>query len=136
MKSTATLVEGYKSTVDNGRSHGLVIDLPPAKKGTDLGPTALELCVMGLSGCISTIFSVVAKNSGLSFEGITVVVDADQPQGAPTITKATADVTVRSSESDDKVKRVFDKTLSACPVEKLFEQAGVSLEHNLVIEKP
>ncbi|MBD3346159.1 MAG: hypothetical protein GF401_13965 [Chitinivibrionales bacterium] len=134
MKSTSKLVEGYKSIVDNSRNHGLVIDLPPAKNGTDLGPTALELCVMGLSGCITTIFSVVATNSKLEFDGITAVIDADQPQGAPTITKAVADVTVISSEPEEKVKRIFDKTLNACPVEKLFEQAGISLEHNLVVK--
>ncbi len=136
MKSTAKLIDGYKSIVDNGRNHGMVIDLPPAKKGSDFGPTALELCLMGLSGCITTIFSVVAHNSGLSFEGIAAEIDGDQPQGAPTFTRAFAKVTVISGEPEDKIRRIFEKTLNACPVEKLFEQAGIPVEHNLSIQKP
>ena len=68
MKSTVRLAEGcYQSIVDNDRHHGLVIDLPDAKSGDDLGPTALELAVMGLSGCISTIWAVVAAKARGSY---------------------------------------------------------------------
>ena len=40
---------------------------------------------MGLSGCISTIWAVVAKNSRLSYRNIEVVVDAEMPVGAATV---------------------------------------------------
>lgn len=51
MKSTSKLVaQCYQSVVDNDRHHGVVLDLPGAKGGDDLDPTALELAVMALSG--------------------------------------------------------------------------------------
>ena len=134
MKSKAKLVEGMKSVVDNGRKHSVVLDLPEAKGGTDSGATALELVVMGLSGCITTIFASVAKNSNLSYNSIDVDVEALQEEGASTITSASAEVKVVSSESEKKVERIFKKTLEICPVAKLIEQAGIEIKHNLTIE--
>ncbi|MFW5745666.1 MAG: hypothetical protein ACOC2D_20510, partial [Spirochaetota bacterium] len=64
MKITSRHVTGcYQSVVDNGRNQGVVLDLPEAKKGDDVGATALELAAMALAGCISTIWAVVATNS-------------------------------------------------------------------------
>lgn len=93
MKSTARLVEGcYQSVVDNDRHHGMVVDLPEAKSGDDLGPTALELAVMGLSGCISTIWAVVAGKARVSYQKLRVELDADKPNDAPTITAVRAKI--------------------------------------------
>jgi uncharacterized OsmC-like protein len=133
MKSTSRLVAGcYQSVVDNDRHHGLVLDLPEAKSGDDLGPTALELAVMALSGCISTIWAVVAKNSKVGYRKVTVVLEADKPDDQPTIVSANAVVTVDSDESEDKLKRVLDKTMQVCPVGRLYEKAGIEIGTRLV----
>ena len=68
MKTTAKWINQFQSVVDNGRSHAMVIDLPAAQDGKDSGPTALELALMGLSGCLSTIFAKVAAKMRLPFE--------------------------------------------------------------------
>ena len=134
MKSTAKLVEGcFQSIVDNGRHHGVVLDLPEAKAGDDLGPTALELAVMGLAGCVTTIWAIVAKNSKVSYHKITVDLDADKPDSEPTITSAKAVVTVESDEDEAKLQRCLEKTLKACPVGQLYEKAGVSVETKLEV---
>lgn len=63
MTITSRHVTGsFQSVVDNSRHHGVVQDLPEAKSGDDLGPTALELAGMALAGCISTIWAKVASN--------------------------------------------------------------------------
>ena len=132
MKSTSKHVsQCYQSVVDNDRHHGLVLDLPGAKGGDDLGPTALELAVMALSGCISTIWAIVATNSKVSYEKLVVVVEADKPDDQPTITAARALVTVTSKEPLEKLQRTLDKTMAACPVGKLYEKAGVAVETRL-----
>jgi putative redox protein len=134
MKSTSKHVaQCYQSVVDNDRHHGVVLDLPGAKGGDDLGPTALELAVMALSGCISTIWAVVATNSKVSYERLTVVVDADKPDDQPTITAARCVVTVDSKESREKLQRVLDKTMNACPVGKLYEKAGIPVQVSLQV---
>jgi len=133
MKSTSRLqAERFQSIVDNDRHHGLVLDLPEAKGGDDFAPTALELVVMGLAGCISTIWAVVAKNSRLSYRNIEVVVDAEMPDGAPTITGAKAMVTVDSDEPEEKLQRVLDKTMQVCPVGRLYEKAGIEIGTQLI----
>ncbi|WP_455383714.1 OsmC family protein [Salinispira pacifica] len=129
MKSTAKLVEGcYQSIVDNGRHHGVVLDLPGAKGGDDLGATALELAVMSLSGCISTIWAVVAKNSGVSYHKIVVDIDAEKPDDSPTITSVTGTVRIESSEPEEKLERTLDKVLRTCPVGQLYEKAGIKVD--------
>ena len=129
MRATARLVEGcYQSVVDNDRHHGIVLDLPEAKEGDDLGPTALELAVMGLAGCISTIWAIVAKNSRVSYSKIIVELTAEKPDNEPTITEAKAVVSVASEEDDAKLKRTLDKTMKACPVGQLYEKAGVEIK--------
>ena len=134
MKSTSKHVsQCYQSIVDNDRHHGVVLDLPGAKGGDDLGPTALELVVMALSGCISTIWAVVATNSKVSYNKLLVEVEADKPDNQPTITAARAVVTVDSEEPQEKLQRTLDKTMKTCPVGILYEKAGLQIETKLVV---
>lgn len=129
MKATARLMEGcFQSIVDNDRHHGIVLDLPQAKEGDDLGPTALELIVMALAGCISTIWAIVAKNSKVSYSKIIVEIDAEKPDNEPTVTSAKAVVSIASEEPDDKLQRTLDKTMKACPVGQLYEKGGIEIK--------
>lgn len=132
MKITSRHVTGcYQSIVDDGRNHGVVLDLPEAKKGDDLGATALELAAMALAGCISTIWAVVANNSNVSYRKMIVELDIDKPDNAPTFTTSKALVKVDSDEDQEKLERILKKTLEACPVGRLFEQAGIETETTL-----
>jgi uncharacterized OsmC-like protein len=135
MKITSRYVTGcFQSVIDNGRQHGIVLDLPEAKSGDDLGPTALELAAMSLAGCVSTIWAVVAKNSRCSYRKMIVELDINKPDNKPTFTTGKIHVKVDSDESDDKLKRILDKTLKACPVGRLFEQADLNFPTSLVKE--
>ena len=132
MNITSRHVTGcYQSIVDNGRHHGLVLDLPEAKSGDDLGPTALELAGMALAGCISTIWAVVANNSNVTYRKMIVELETEQEKNAPTFTGARAVMKVDSDESQEKLERILEKTVQACPVGKLFEQAGIETETKL-----
>jgi uncharacterized OsmC-like protein len=132
MKITSRHVTGcYQSVVDNGRRHGLVLDLPEAKAGDDVGPTALELAAMALAGCVSTIWAVVATNSKCSYRKMIVELNIEKPDDAPTFTKGTALVKVDSDETQEKLERILDKTMNACPVGKLFEAAGIEVATKL-----
>ena len=135
MKITSRHVTGcYQSVVDNGRHQGLVLDLPESKSGDDVGPTALELAAMALAGCVSTIWAVVANNSKCSYRKMVVELEIDKPDDAPTFTKGTAVVKVDSDEAQEKLERILEKTMNACPVGRLFEAAKVEMETKLVKE--
>lgn len=133
MKSRAKWIENYKSIVDNGRNFSMVMDLPEDSDGDDMGPTALEVSLMGLAGCISTIYKVVANKMRLGIAGLTVELDAEKPDDADTITSIVATVKVDSSEEPfDKLKKCLDQTLKTCPVGLIFEGAGVNVNTKLV----
>ncbi len=136
MKAKAVSVEGFWLVVDNGRSHSIALDLPPSLGGTDKGPTALELTVMGLAGCVATIFNLMAKKTRLPLEGIRVEVEAEKLQDAKTITSAKIKATIITDAEKEKVDRVWKLTMENCPVGILFEKAGVKIEATYTIEKP
>jgi len=134
INSRAKLIEDFRIVVDNGRAHSVCLDLPP-ELGRDTGPTALELTVMGFSGCAATIFNLMAKKMRVPISDLEVRVKAEKPEGAHTVTKAYGEIVVKTSESEEKVDRVWKKTRENCPVGILFEQAGVQVDYKLRVVK-
>ncbi|GAB1474470.1 hypothetical protein MASR2M69_19110 [Bacteroidota bacterium] len=111
----------------------MVIDLPEAKGGSNSGPTALEMCVMSLSGCVGTIFAMVAEKMRLKFEKMEVELIAEQSQNAPTITDVHFTLRIQTSEERQKIEKCLDITINTCPVGVLFKQAGVSITSEIII---
>lgn len=132
MKSNSLWTRKFQSVVDNGRNHSMVIDLPEAKGGINSGPTALELCVMGFSGCVGTIFAMVAEKMRLSFDKMEVIADAEQKDNAPTITDVHFVLTIHTTEEKQKVEKCLELTLSTCPVGVLFRQAGIKITNEIM----
>ncbi len=133
MKSTSLWTRQFQSVVDNGRNHSMVIDLPEPKGGINSGPTALEICVMSFSGCVGTIFAMVARKMHLEFEKMEVEVDAKQKDNAPTITDVHFTLKIKTDANTDKVEKCIEHTMNTCPVGVLFRQAGVNITHNIVM---
>jgi putative redox protein len=131
MKSNSLWTRKFQSVVDNGRNHSLVIDLPESKGGINSGPTALEICVMSFSGCVGTIFAMVAEKMRLAFDKMEVEVNADQRDNAPTITHISFVLSIRTEESIDRIRKCLDHTMNTCPVGLLFRQAGVDMKSEI-----
>lgn len=133
MKSNSLWTRKLQSVVDNGRNHSMVIDLPEVKGGSNSGPTALEMCVMSLSGCVGTIFAMVAEKMRLKFEKMEVELIAEQSQNAPTITDVHFTLRIQTSEERQKIEKCLELTINTCPVGVLFKQAGVSITNEIII---
>lgn len=130
MKTKATLVNGFQSVIDNGRSHAFVTDLPAIQDGTDTGATALEVCLMSFAGCVSTIYKVVANKMRLQINALEV--DMEGIKGMETFTKVSFEVKVDSPAEEAKLQKCLDQTVKSCPVGVLFRNAGVDLLPKLV----
>ncbi len=133
MKSKSIWTREFQSVVDNGRNHSLVIDLPENKGGSNSGPTALEICVMSFSGCIGTIFAMVAQKMRLPFHRMEVLVDANKPDDAGTITDLHFILEIATSEPKEKVAKCLEHTMKTCPVGLLFQQAGVNITNEITM---
>lgn len=131
MKSISLWTKNFQSVVDNGRNHSLVIDLPETKGGNNSGPTALELCVMSFSGCVGTIFAMVAEKMRLSFSKMDVNVVAEQKNDAPTITNIHFILSIQTTHEKDKIEKCLEHTMKTCPVGVLFKQAGVEITNEI-----
>ncbi|MCD6592093.1 MAG: OsmC family protein [Thaumarchaeota archaeon] len=134
MKATSIWISKYRSVLDNGRKHSVVVDLPPENNGDDMGPTALELTLMSLAGCITTIFAIVAEKRKLKYSGLRVDLEAEK--GEKTIEKCKGVLTIKTDAGEEEVKNVLRLTMEICPVGALFEKAGVKPEIEIRVEKP
>ncbi len=133
MKSTTTWKNNYHSVVDNGRGHAVNLDLPESQNGENSGATALEVCVMSFSGCIATIFAMLANKMKLQFSQLEVEVDAQKSKETGTIGNVVTEVRIKSDENPEKLQKCLDLTEKTCPVGVLFRNAGVELESKMVL---
>jgi putative redox protein len=133
MKSTCKWKEKYQSVVDNGRGLTYNLDMPPAKGGDDTAPTALEMAVMSLSGCIVTIFAVVASKMRIAFSELEVELTADKTDNDPTVTAVHFEVKIKTDVSREKIEKCLEHTMSTCPVGVLFRNAGITLSNKITM---
>ncbi len=136
MRAVAEWKEGFRSVLDDGRGHEVTVDLPPDEDGTDRGPSSLELMVLSLAGCVSTIFALVARRRRLSFSSLRVELDATRPRGAATIEAVHGTFTIATAAPSEEVETALRLTLRTCPVGVLFERAGVAIDLRTVILTP
>ena len=135
-KATAKLVENVCSTIDNSRTHKITCDLPPAKGGTDKGPTAYELAIMALADCAVTIFADVAKQSKIEVTNVEVTAEVEKPADSPTPTSAKMIVNISAKAREGLIKAAWRRTEAKCPVIKIFtESIPVEVELNLKAEE-
>lgn len=131
MKSVSLWTQDFRSVVDDGRNHSVVVDLPTAKGGNNEGPTGIELCVMSLSGCIGTVFAMMAQKMRISFTKMQVEVFAEQDSNAPTITDVFCVLSIRTTDEKEKIEKCFEHTIKNCPVGVLFRQAGIEITNEI-----
>jgi putative redox protein len=133
--ATAKLVKDFRIDVDDGRNHALCLDLSRDDDGTDMGPSALELCVMSHAGCYATIFVLTAKKMRFSLKDLEVKVEAVKSEEAGTVTEERFEIIVKTDAPEDRVQRIHKLTLQGCPVGKLFEKAEVKISYDIRAEK-
>ena len=127
----AQLIQGYKIVLDDGRAHGLVVDLP-TDTSEGFGPTSLELCVMSHAGCYATIFALTAAKMRILLKDLEVKVEAVKTDAAGTVTEETFEITVTADAPEGRIQRCHELTLK-CPVGIIFEKAGAKITYNVKI---
>jgi putative redox protein len=136
MKAVGTWQGGYRTLLEDGSGHAVTVDLPRDEGGSDVGPFALELSVLSLAGCITTIFALVAKKRRLVFEGLKVDLDAVRPKGFPTIASVEGVLRVTTAAPPEDVQTTLDITLRTCPVGVLYEKAHIPVRVRLEVTPP
>lgn len=129
-------LEGYAPTASltevRVRGHSFVIDEPPYRHGTDVGPTPLETLLGALIGCTNVIARRIAMEmkidlkidkidvlGHLDHRGIDRV--ADVPVPFPTIE---LHVQATTSGSEQEMSRLREDLNARCPMSVILKQAG------------
>jgi uncharacterized OsmC-like protein len=129
VKAKAKLIENTKLVTENGRGHSVTCDLPENQGGTNVGPTPLELAMMGLAGCGVIIYAEVCKNSKMDPGQIEVAVDAEKIPGSPIINNVTMKVNITSKTRKGLVEAAWRRTEATCPVLFVYkEQIPIKVE--------
>jgi putative redox protein len=128
--ANAKFVKGFRIDVDDGRCHGICLDLQP-ELGTDMGPSALELCVMSYAGCYATIFALTAKKMRVVLKDLEVKMEAVKSEEIGTISEVSLNITVDAKAPDDRIERLHKLTVRNCPVAEIFEKAGVTAKYSV-----
>jgi uncharacterized OsmC-like protein len=136
MKVTSVWDGGYKSVLSNGRGHTAVVDMPIEQNGTNTAPTALELAVMSLAGCITTIFKMMADKRKFVYKAFKVELDAEKPKDALTVTALKGRMELVTEAEETEARTVLRLTLGSCPVGEIFDKAGLKLDYVLTVKKP
>lgn len=134
LHSAAKLIKDFRIVVDDGRTHSVCLDLQP-DLGDDMGPSALELCVMSYGGCFATIFALTAKRMRIPLKALDVDVVAVKSDEVGTLTEATLEIRVTADASEQRIQKITRLTFENCPVGLLFEKASVKTNYTLHITR-
>jgi putative redox protein len=124
---------GFETRLEDGRGHAVTVDLPVDEGGQNEGTSALELGVLSLAGCITTIFGLVAKKRKLVFTGLTISLTAERPRGAPTIERVHGALEVQTDASKEDIETILRLTLKTCPMGVIFERAHIPVDVTIAI---
>ncbi len=126
------------------RGHSFVIDEPPYRHGTDVGPTPLETMLGALIGCTNVITRRVAHERGveLTVKKIDVVghldhrgidQEADVPVPFPLIELK---LIVRTAADEALIDSMRAEIAKRCPMSVILKQAGSRIEETWTVERP
>src|SRR6266702_3867062 len=125
-----------RTVADFGEFGRLVLDEPVPHGGSGEGPSPLQAVLGALCGCEAVTFRRTATELGFEYSGIefegAFTIDIRGRMGVagvrPHFQTVRVQATVRTEESEDRLRRVVEETERRCPVYNLLSDAGVNLE--------
>jgi len=121
VRIVARRVEGYAHDVELDGSHGLRVDEPADRDGTDTGPRPTELLGASLAGCIAITIEMYANRKGWDVGKLEVDVEVGYEGPVPN----SFEVGVKlPAELDDEQRRRLLVIATKCPVHKVLAGEG------------
>jgi len=123
--------EASTRTVMMVRDHVLVSD----EKGTNTGPTPLEMTLSSLLGCEGVIINRCAEAMGFDYRSVEMEADGEVDQRGsrgvhgvrPYFNWVKVKVRVYSNESEERFAKLTKNVEYRCPVMNLFRSADVDV---------
>ncbi|MEX2241081.1 MAG: OsmC family protein [Burkholderiales bacterium] len=126
----------HARTEAQARHHRLVIDEPPSREGSDLGPSPLETMLAAFLGCTNVVANMIADDMGIHIETMDLKLvghldtrgvfgKAEVSVPFPRIELKVDLITDATEPQIDALKRALAKR---CPVSVILRAAGCRIE--------
>ncbi|MFY0692551.1 MAG: OsmC family protein [Paracoccaceae bacterium] len=114
------------------RDHVVITD----EKGTNTGPTPLEMALSSLVGCEGVIINRCAEAMNFKYSGVDMEADGEVDQRGsrgvqgvrPYFNWVKMRIRVHTEESEERFERLIRNVEYRCPVMNLFRSAEVELD--------
>lgn len=124
--------EASTRTVIMVRDHVVVTD----EKGTNTGPTPLELALSSLMGCEGVIINRCAEAMQFAYTAVDMEADGEVDQRGsrgvqgvrPYFNWVKMRIRLHTDETQDRFERLIRNVESRCPVMNLFKSADVDVQ--------
>ncbi len=133
LRARGTWRPPFGVTLEDGRGHRVESDFAREDGGDDRGPSALELAVFSLTGCVGAIFALVAERRRLAYSALELDLEADRPPRSRTITAVRGTVRVTTEAAEEEVATALALTVRTCPVGVLFANAGIPVSLSPIV---
>ncbi|WP_059104392.1 OsmC family protein [Shouchella shacheensis] len=129
--------EGMRTDIEAGQ-HKIAIDEPENMGGKDSATDPLSTLLGSLAGCENVIANLVAKDIHFDLQGISFDIKGEldprglmgDPDVRPYFQKVSIEANVQTSETEERIQELQEKTDQRCPVYTTLEAAGVELHAN------
>lgn len=128
--------EATPRSVMTVRGHTLITD----EKGTDTGPTPLEMAMSSLIGCEGVIINRCAEAMGFKYSRVEIEGEGEVDQRGsrgvrgvrPYFNWVSLRIRVTTPETTDRFIKLAKNVEYRCPVMNLFREAGVEVKADWV----
>lgn len=126
------------------RDTNTIVDEPPVRGGTDMGPTPTETFVAALIGCTNVVSNRIAEKMGLEFHSMKIETEFDFDRRGPMLeaevdvpfTEVRMEIHVVTDASQEQLNQVKSELAKYCPIAKMFQSAGTKIVDNWHPVKP
>jgi len=118
------------------RRHRFTIDEPPARNGTDLGPSPLETMLSAYLGCTNVIANMIADEMGITIRDVKLDLAGyfdtrgvfNKAEVTVPFPRIALKVEMSTDASADQVEELKHNLATRCPVSVVLRQAGCRIE--------
>ncbi len=129
MEAKVKLVEGLTFLAETGSGHGIVLDTSPKHGGKNLGPSPMELLLVGVAACTAFDIAIILRKMRQPLEGLEVRATAKRREEPPRIyTEIHLEYLVKGNVDEKKLQKAIELSCTTyCSASNNLEKGGTKI---------
>ena len=129
MEAKVKLVEGLTFLAETGSGHGIILDTSPEHGGKNLGPSPMELLLVGVAACTAFDIAIILRKMRQPLEGLEVRAIAKRREEPPRVyTEIHLEYVVKGDIDEKKLQRAIELSRTTyCSASNNLEKGGTKI---------